>query len=555
MYINNGTRKESIGTPPPDTDLCKQIDLLHAEAEQLYEQENFPKSLEICHKADELLVSLDNESKPYLAGQVDNLVLTGINTANHRNAAIDCFLKALSLLTTIGYVTREIDALDGLCWAYFRVGDYGSAKGYLEKAIALAERSQDPYRLAKVYDSAAVLLSETNETDRAIQYSRHNLDYYKETGDTKRFCAASNNLAMIFVDQGDFARAEGIVLGCLDRIKDGNYPLSESSMLDTLGLACSGQGRLEEAVSYFRQSYQCLLKINHNDMQLEPQLHLAGALIQLGNVDQAEQIILSASQVCDDLGALHYKAQCYERLSEINALRGDYKQALLNYQEFHVLKEKIQNQHSLQQLADLLSAHKMEQAHRDAEMLRVRNRNLSREIETVKQRQSELSNLVITDPLTGLSNRRYLDEIGPLMFTDIRKQDDALTVAMIDVDNFKEINDTYGHGTGDRLLVEIGARLRSSTRQEDVCCRYGGDEFLLIFPQLDLETGRNIVSRICANIHEIEIETHGQLIPVAVSGGVTSIHNGDTCVVDIIQRADRALLKAKASGRNVILCE
>lgn len=170
------------------------------------------------------------------------------------------------------------------------------------------------------------------------------------------------------------------------------------------------------------------------------------------------------------------------------------------------------------------------------------------EIQTLK-RQLEIS-LYNIDPLTGVPGRVE-------MLRKVREQQDfvargvhACAVAMLDVDCFKAVNDTYGHSVGDSVLVDICRHIQSNLRSYDMVFRYGGEEFLLCLPNLDAPAGHDICERLRA---ELETTPHhssaGERFPVTVSIGVTALDPA-LPVEEAIDRADRALLSAKARGRN-----
>ncbi|HEY9104160.1 diguanylate cyclase [Chitinimonas sp.] len=154
------------------------------------------------------------------------------------------------------------------------------------------------------------------------------------------------------------------------------------------------------------------------------------------------------------------------------------------------------------------------------------------------------------DPLTGLFNRRFLEATLDLELSRSARSGQPLTVAMLDVDHFKRFNDTFGHDAGDVLLREFGAVLKLSSRDSDIACRYGGEEFMLILPQTDLAMARECVERVLQAVRTMEVNYAGQLLgTVTVSAGVADYHRNDTAE-GLVKRADTALYQAKTAGRD-----
>ncbi len=160
----------------------------------------------------------------------------------------------------------------------------------------------------------------------------------------------------------------------------------------------------------------------------------------------------------------------------------------------------------------------------------------------------------VRDPLTGLFNRRYLDEALPRERARARRDRTPIGLVLIDIDHFKKINDTYGHGAGDTVLRSIGALLRASVRTSDIACRYGGEEFLLVLPTATAEATHQRAELICATLKQVRLEYGGEALPpITVSAGITLLQPSDDGIDAALTRADNALYAAKAAGRDRIV--
>lgn len=174
----------------------------------------------------------------------------------------------------------------------------------------------------------------------------------------------------------------------------------------------------------------------------------------------------------------------------------------------------------------------------------------------LKRRHDELrrANILLdsasrTDVLTGLPNRRALEADLHVLTSAARRHDQPFSVALVDVDHFKLVNDTYGHSAGDIVLQELAARLKDTLRVEDVAGRWGGEEFLLLLPMTDIPGARVVGERLRLRIAGESIDIgDGTLIEVRVSVGVAT----GTDMPEVLMRADGALYRAKAGGRNLV---
>lgn len=157
--------------------------------------------------------------------------------------------------------------------------------------------------------------------------------------------------------------------------------------------------------------------------------------------------------------------------------------------------------------------------------------------------------LSMTDPLTGLLNRRGLDEQLQSRITASRRDGEAFSVLVLDVDYFKQINDTYGHLVGDRMLAAVAQALRESLRQCDAVARYGGDEFAILLPHTTLEEGVVVAHKLNAKVAGAAIEERGFIFTVSVSSGL-AMYAGAEDGKSLLERADAALYAAKQAGRD-----
>lgn len=175
----------------------------------------------------------------------------------------------------------------------------------------------------------------------------------------------------------------------------------------------------------------------------------------------------------------------------------------------------------------------------------------NKELETVNQ---QLRLLSITDGLTGLFNHRHVHELLNEEYERSKRSGDPLGVAMLDLDRFKQLNDTHGHPTGDVVLHETADMLRENAREVDMVGRYGGEEFIAILPGADESAAQQFAERVRSAVDGYVYRDGEKEIRMTVSAGVASakaseVGNPD----DLIKRADIALYEAKESGRNKVV--
>jgi two-component system cell cycle response regulator len=163
--------------------------------------------------------------------------------------------------------------------------------------------------------------------------------------------------------------------------------------------------------------------------------------------------------------------------------------------------------------------------------------------------------MAVTDALTGLHNRRYLDNHLQTLFERAVARRRPLSVMIVDLDRFKSINDRFGHDGGDDVLREFARRLRQNMRGIDLICRFGGEEFVVVMPDTDGPVAEKVAERIRAEIARTPfvIGKEGQSVTVTISVGVSSARGQADDVRSLLKRADMALYEAKKSGRNKVV--
>ncbi len=165
-----------------------------------------------------------------------------------------------------------------------------------------------------------------------------------------------------------------------------------------------------------------------------------------------------------------------------------------------------------------------------------------------------LRNQSIRDPLTGLFNRRYMEETLEREIRRAGRSQGSLGVVMLDLDHFKHFNDTYGHDTGDLLLREVGALLKTWLRGSDIACRYGGEEFTLILPEMPLDIIRQRVEALRLGINQLHVRHRDQSLgAITVSAGIAMFPEHGAAGEALLHAADRALYRAKAEGRDQVV--
>ena len=166
----------------------------------------------------------------------------------------------------------------------------------------------------------------------------------------------------------------------------------------------------------------------------------------------------------------------------------------------------------------------------------------------LEAKKKKFEKIAMTDPLTGLYNRIKFTELFLSEYNIMMQRNNSMSLILIDLDNFKEINDTYGHNTGDRVLKQVSKIFLDIIRNVDIVCRWGGEEFVVLLPTANPEQAAKIAEKIRFTLDDYHSE---EMLHITASFGVTSVREEDT-LDEVINRADQALYNAKNAGRNCV---
>jgi diguanylate cyclase (GGDEF)-like protein len=169
-----------------------------------------------------------------------------------------------------------------------------------------------------------------------------------------------------------------------------------------------------------------------------------------------------------------------------------------------------------------------------------------------KRKEEQLNQLATTDSLTGLLNRRHFIALAEQELERSRRFETRFSILMFDIDHFKQVNDTYGHSMGDTVLTSLGTQTRRLFRGIDLMARVGGEEFMVLMPETELEEALRAAERFRRAIADLELEMEGKTLSITVSIGLAALVEPGQALKQIMHHADIALYEAKRAGRNRI---
>jgi diguanylate cyclase (GGDEF)-like protein len=544
-------RLEKAATPRDEIDALNELawELRHSQP---------ARSIELSQRAYALSASGEFAGEPYRQGQASSLTTQGFlnRHAGKFDLALSQCSEAVALLEAEPPGRVLIDSLRMIGWVHFFLGDIPLALSYDLKALRLAHELDLKVQEASVLDGLGVIYVASGDIQQALRSHEEAVRIARDSGDKALETAVYNNYSMTLVELGKLSEALDFGIKSLDIARQSSNGDQEISSLDSIGQVLLKMGDYARAEQYMSEGLDKAL-------QAGSQLGQVYCLMGLGKISLAQDILSKAElyflhvlEIAVELGVQSLCSDSHLFLTDIYARQGDYNKALEHHKLFYDIHEKTDTDASAKRLAVLKVVHQLETAQRDAEIYRLRNVELQREIEERARIEAELEKLATLDPLTNAFNRRHFFELARRDFERAVRYNRPFTLLMIDVDHFKAINDTYGHLIGDQALGLLAIFLQSSLRRSDVLGRYGGDEFCAILPETGLEQAKQTAMRIINNLRAHRFETSAGKVALSISVGVASLPEGDWksrgSLDNLLDLADQALYEAKRAGRNQV---
>ena len=535
--------------------LQQQADRLNERALQLLDS-NPSLAIELSQRAIELASQGAFDIQPYqerLASGLLNLGRFYLQLSQYEEA-LGYLSKALAIFDLLGNVQQRARSSNYIGMVYQNLSAYPEAFEYLFKALHGAEECDDDFMKAEILNAIGYLHVQVGEAQRGLSYLQKSLKILRRFGDQPRLGWTLNSLCQAYWKLGDFPKALACGLESVRLSEKAQEWKKVTEHLYSLGEVYQAQESFTRALTCFRRS---LLTAQNHGFRFD-----AGkALCSLGQVygkQKRNNLALSALRqalaLSEEIDAKALKIACYKSLADVYKQMDEFQNALACFERYHDLKETLFNAEADRRLKSLQVVYQVEAAQKEAEILQLRTVALEREIDRQKKAQAILQEMANTDSLTGLLNRRYFFTLAERAFNQAMARGTALSVIMLDIDHFKQVNDRYGHQVGDQLLRVIGSALRENLRKGDLIARVGGEEFVVLLPDIDLPIAVQTAERLRGLVSRQRVSTPKSDLAVTISLGVARIEADQALTLEkLLDQADQALYRAKKAGRNRVI--
>ncbi len=405
--------------------------------------------------------------------------------------------------------------LNALGACFERIGDPWQAERLMGDALRMARGVADPFpRLVTLNNLCAVCIG-------AFYILRHADDMAEATAALRRALVHGREARTLLPQFGD--------------------PFFSVFVEGNLGEVLLHLGRTDEARELLESALECGLAHGYEAQVWRIRCSICELLLAQGQPEQACAALVALLQDMAERGAESTMIRVHHTLYRASRDIGRVEQALHHLEQYERHERRRASQQLNTQSRLFVTRLEAEHSHRQAEHARL-------EAQVERTRAAGFEAEAQRDELTGLGNRRHLEQRLPLLLESAQAQGLPLTVALIDLDHFKRINDRFGHAAGDKVLEVVAQKLRENTRASDVLARIGGEEFLVVFAEMPAAQALEVCERLRARVAEHDWTALAPELAATLSIGLA--HAPPYDLATLFDQADRAMYRAKQGGRN-----
>ncbi len=507
----------------------------------------YKQALELGQEALELFKEL-SDSK----GQQRTLNTLGMIYAESGDltGALRIFLQTQKLCETLGDIKGEADALNNIAIVYSYLGDYANSLESQLKSLGLSHQISFRAGEMKSLINIATIYLEQDKPAEALEYIQQGLKLRSED-DPHTYGIALSNLARAYRGVGDLEQALQSGLAGLQIMESLSDTASASYLLNELGHIHFHLGNLAASEQYFQRSLQSMREIGDRKGEAETSLLFAKLLKVQEQPDKAIEVLRSALTIAKEIGAQSEIAETHQALATLYQTKTHFASAYEHLNQYLSVKETLSSDMSKKRFEALRVKFETEQTEKEKEIYRLRTVELAEANSKLEQLSQELFKQANEDPLTGLYNRRRLEQELSRELERARRNNNKLSAMICDIDNFKQVNDHFSHQVGDFVLQRVAHILKRFVRGADVVARYGGEEFVILFPEASALEAQLVCNRLRENIANAPWQELHPDLKITMSMGICD----DTSLVDgfaMLDQADDKLYEAKRNGKNQV---
>ena len=476
--------------------------------------------------------------------------------------ALKATYQALDLFEKLETYPQIIACQIELGLSYMYLGDFPDCIEWFELALVNSKTHNRPKGIYTSLSNIRDVEMKLGNFEQALKYGENSLLLARELKDNSLI---ANELSELGITHIKLAQKNLInnLNNPLERFKTGIDLLKQAreiakqnpiyglevNTFNAQAIALAELGQIEEA---FVTSNKAIEAASHNDnpaATADSEKTRGWLYNKTGQTSESVLYYEKALEIYQHLGMKDEVAHIHRELTDVRKARGQFSEALDHLEKFYVLDAQLRSEAAERRTQALAAKLDLEKVRHDAEMHRIRSEELSALNLQLQEQAVLLEKLAREDELTGLANRRRLEEFAVKAFADARQKSGSLCMAIADLDFFKKVNDRFGHSTGDDVMRVLGAVLRQLCPEGSLAARYGGEEFVLILPSTTAQEAYLLCEKVRVSLQNYDWKQFHSDLSVTISLGISDSQEAISHE-RLISMADLQLYNAKHSGRN-----
>ena len=518
----------------------------------------------------------------------------GYYNLNQYSNALEFLKQALEI-----YISNDDKTNMGRCYnnignIYNKLSIFNKAMEYHLLSLELEEELDEKEGIISSLNNIGNVLKNIDKFDQALEYYQRALDISYEINDKKSLAITLNNIGNIYLSKEHFENALKFYNRSLTIKKELKDNFGIATTYNNIGISYQGLRSTAKALKNYNSSLNMMKKLNDGNGIASSYFHIGIIYYEKNDEKRASYNLEKALAYAQNYDNKQIMISCYKILAEIYKNKRNYLKAYTAMKLYAQIKDDLVTIQTQKAVAELQIRYETGKKKKEIELLKTNasitdyqskenemfmvilvivliavavlgfffyfqfrqkaNSNKTIEEQNAKliEAYTKMEELAKTDMLTGLSNRRDMYQKIKHETDRFERNEKPFAILMGDIDNFKKINDTYGHDAGDHVLTSISSLMLSFMRKQDIVGRWGGEEFLLLLPETDMKGGKKIAERLRSRIKNESINYKNHILKVTITIGI-SVYDRVHDVNESIKEADKAMYFGKIRNKNCVV--
>jgi diguanylate cyclase (GGDEF)-like protein len=520
------------------------------------EDSNLSYAIRVVAEAVELAQSLDEtlpEITEVVAKSLFSRGLLNLETTNYE-LAISSIYQALPLITEHKDNLLSGRAFEVLAKANFALGNAPEGFEFSWQALGYFENLVDRRWQAGLYNLIGRQYMAMGQLDWAERYFNQAMDQLDGLQSNKTHADIHLNFSLLDTHQGNYEQAKWHIREAVVIYRNFDSMAKLSKALVILARVYEAQNDYAGAITHLEQALQITEEYGFLYRKVRVLLALGQVALEQQDFDQAFNQLNAALALSEELNMRHEGIRIHRLLARAYKSTSRFDMSLDHFESFYRLEKQIEKENDVQRIRSLEIMHQVEQTRKSSKLFSEHSRSLREQLNQNRRSQSVTTPGLITDPLTGLLNRKHFLTILENEHLNIENYGKVVSMVMLDVDQFKKVNLEYGNLIADQILVDLASMIRAKFRQRDLVWRISGEEFMILLPKTECMHAQILAEQIRNHVQEHGFEVGKQRIGITISMGIAcSDADSDKRVDILLEHASQAWSIAKQEGGNQVV--